>query len=333
MGAGEWAPGPNDAITDVGGIRVGHWTDRRGGTGCTVILCEESTFAAADSRGGAPGTREVDTLRLANVDLTCQAILLTGGSAFGLGAADGVVNYLAEREIGMKTAARPVPIVPSAVIFDLGLGSAMAVPGPAEGYRAAKAAKRGKVATGTVGAGTGATVAKIGGPETMMKGGLGTSSLATADGLVVGALAVVNAIGVIQDPATGETVAGVRGDGGGWMALPEAVARRAEVLGAVAQNTTLAVVATNASLTHAQVQRVAYQAHNGLARTILPAHTLGDGDTTFAVAMGSHEAKPFDGFTVGLLATLAVEQAVLGAVRSATALHGVPSVGEWLGPG
>jgi L-aminopeptidase/D-esterase-like protein len=327
----DWLPGPNDAITDVPGIRVGHWTDRRGGTGCTVVLCETSTCAAADSRGGAPGTRELDTLRVTNVEVTCQAILLTGGSAFGLAAADGVVRYLAERGIGLKTPARPVPIVPAAVIYDLGLGSAQAVPGSEAGYRAAMSAKRGKVARGTVGAGTGATVAKIGGPETMLKGGVGTTSLSTAEGTVVGALAVVNAIGVVVDPTSGGTVAGVRGEPGRWMSLPDAVARRAEVLGAIAANTTLAMVATNAALTQSQMQRVAYQAHNGLGRTILPAHTLGDGDTTFAVAMGTHDAGPFGAFTVGLLATFATERAILNAVRAATGLHGVPSAAEWTG--
>jgi L-aminopeptidase/D-esterase-like protein len=295
-----------------------------------VVLCEDSTFAAADSRGGAPGTRELDTLRLGNVDLTCHAILLTGGSAFGLGAADGVVRYLSERGLGFKTAARPVPIVPAAVIYDLGIGKSAVVPGPDAGYRAAASAKRGRVAEGTVGAGTGATVAKIGGPDSMLKGGVGSASLATPEGVVVGALAVVNAIGIIVDPDSGRCVAGVRSEAEGWMPLPDAVAKRAEVLGALAQNTTLAVVATNVALNHSQVQRVAYQAHNGIARTILPAHTLGDGDTTFAVSMGIAEPRPFDAFTVGLLATLTVERAILNAVREATGIHGVPSLREWV---
>jgi L-aminopeptidase/D-esterase-like protein len=328
--ATDWAVGANNAITDVPGIRVGHWTDRRGGTGCTVVLCEGATFAAADTRGGAPGTRELDTLRLANLDLACHAILLTGGSAFGLGAADGVMRYLSEHDVGLKTPARTVPIVPAAVIYDLGVGKSDAAPGPDAGYRAAASAKRGRVAQGTVGAGTGATVAKVGGPERMLKGGVGSASLATPEGVVVGALAVVNAIGVIVDPDSGRCLAGVRDEEFGWLPLLDAVSMRAEVLGAVAQNTTLAVVATNVSLSHAQVQRVAYQAHNGLARAILPAHTLADGDTTFAVSMGLLEPRPFDAFAVGLLATMTVERAVVNAVHEATGIHGVPSMREWL---
>ena len=325
--------GPRDAITDVQGIRVGHWTNRRAGTGCTVVLCEGSTFAAADARGGAPGTRELATLDPANIEQTCHAILLSGGSAFGLSAADGVMRALEERGVGFTTATGPVPIVPGAVIYDLGLGKATVRPGPDEGYRAATTAKGGRVAEGSVGAGTGATVAKVAGPENIVKGGVGTASVSTPEGVVVGALAVVNAIGVITEPTTGEVVAGARGKPGRFLGLEESLRARAAFIASKMENTTLVVVATNASLGHGQMQRLAYQAHNGIARTILPAHTSGDGDTTFAVSMGTVEVQPQDFVTIGLMATLAVERAIVKGVRAATGLHGVPSAGEWLGRG
>lgn len=325
-----WPTGKHDAITDVAGIRVGHWTNRRAGTGCTVVLCEGSQFAAADARGGAPGTRELGTLALANLDQSCQAILLTGGSAFGLAAADGVVRYLEEQGIGFTAAQGPVPIVPGAVIYDLGVGKPDVRPGAEDGYRAAKGAKGGSVGRGTVGAGTGATVAKLCGPDAWLKGGVGTASCAGPRGLVVGALAVVNPVGIITDPGTGHVVAAPRGLPGRFLGLGAALEKRAELMEAAMENTTLVVVATNATIAHHQVQRLAYQAHNGIARTVLPAHTFGDGDTTFAVAMGEVETNPYDVFTLGLLTTLAVERAILDGVRSATGLHGVPSAEEWL---
>lgn len=329
-----WETGRYDAITDVRGIRVGHWTDRRGATGCTAILCETSTFAAVDARGGAPGTRETDVLDPANVARACHAILLTGGSAFGLAAAQGVVQWLAERDVGFATTARKVPIVPAAVLFDLGLARATAAPGPGEGYEAARRAKGGRVATGSVGAGTGATVAKLLGPERCLKGGLGTASLVGPKGIVVGALAVTNPVGVVADPATGCLIAGPRAEvPGRFVGIEQAIRERTAAMDQLLQNTTLVCVATNAALAHHQVQRLAYQAHDGIARAILPAHTFGDGDIAFAVAMGALPVEAHDALTVGLMAVLAVERSILRSVAAATGLHGVPSAAEWRATG
>lgn len=331
MGNRDWEPGPNDAITDVAGIRVGHWTDRRAATGCTVVLCEASTFVAVDARGGAPGTRETDVLATPNIVRKAHAILLAGGSAFGLAAASGVMRYLRERDIGFETTAGKVPIVSGAVIFDLGLGKGDRVfPGEAEGYDAAAHARRGRVAEGSVGAGTGATVAKLLGNEHRIKGGVGTSSVIGPRGIIVGALAVTNAVGSIFDPTDGHLVAGPRDDEPGtFVPLPEALHRRRAKLDALSENTTLVVVATNAALPHEQLQRIAYQAHDGMARAIVPAHTLGDGDVAFAVAMGQLEPQPDDALTVGLMTVRAVERAIVRSVEHAKGAGGVPSAGEW----
>lgn len=325
----EWQTGRLDAITDVPGIRVGHWTDKRAATGCTVILCETATAAAVDARGGAPGSRETDVLDGANLVRTCQAIVLTGGSAYGLAAADGVMRWLSEKGIGFKTAARPVPIVPAAVLYDLGVGKAEA-PTPESGYLAASRAKGGKVAEGSVGAGTGATVAKLLGPERSLKGGLGTASVVGPRGIVVGAIVATNAVGNIMDAATGEPIAAVRADEPGhFFGLEETLLMRTAQLEAVMQNTTLVCVATNANLDHARMQRIAYQAHDGMARAIVPAHTTADGDIAFAVTTGQVEVKPFDALTVGVMASVAVERAIARSVRTATGLCGVPAISEW----
>lgn len=330
MSAGDrFIPGKRDAITDVAGIRVGHWTARRVGTGCTVIRCEESTFAAVDARGGGPGTRETDVLDAANVVRRCHAIVFAGGSAFGLGAADGAMRWLREHDTGFETPVAKVPIVPAAILFDLGLGKP-AHPGPDEGYRAAAAARAGVVRQGTIGAGTGATVAKLLGRDRVLKGGLGTASLVGPRGIVVGALAVVNCIGSVVDPATARVVAGPRADEPGtFVDVEEAALRRTTEADTVRESTTLICVATNAALAHHQVQRLAYHAHDGLARTIVPAHTFGDGDIAFAVAMGALTVEPQDSMTIGLMAQLAVERAILRGVIYATGLHGVPSAAEW----
>lgn len=325
----DWQPGKLDAITDVPGIRVGHWTDRRAATGCTVVLCETATAAAVDARGGAPGSRETDVLDGANLVRTCHAIVLTGGSAFGLAAADGVMRWLSEKGFGFKTAARPVPIVPAAVLYDLGVGKAEA-PTAESGYLAASRAKGGRVAEGTVGAGTGATVAKLLGPEHSLKGGIGTASVVGPRGIVVGAIVATNAVGNIMDPATGAAIAAVRSEEPGcFLELPETLERRTAQLEAVMQNTTLVCVATNANLDHARLQRIAYQAHDGMARTIVPAHTSADGDIAFAVTTGQVEVKPFDALTVGVMASVAVERAIARSVRLATGLSGVPAISEW----
>lgn len=327
----DWQPGAQDAITDVPGISVGHWTDRRAATGCTVILCPSATAAAVDARGGAPGTRETDVLSMANTVRRCHAILFTGGSAFGLAAADGVMRWLAEQGAGFETKHGSIPIVSGAVIFDLGIGPAGGYPGSPAGYDACKRASSGPVPQGSVGAGTGATVAKMLGPESVWKGGLGTASLVGPRGLVVGALAVVNAFGAIIDPDTAEVVAAPTEDGV-FVPLPEAAARAAERIAAPGENTTLVCVATNASLAHHEVQRVAMQAHDGLARTIVPVHTFADGDVAFAVSMGTAEATPGDALLVSLMAMRAVELAVLRGVNLARAIAGVRSVNNDLEP-
>ena len=331
MSGDGWRSGRYDAITDVPGIRVGHWTDKRGGTGCTVVLCETAVSAAVDARGGAPGTRETDVLASANLVRTCHAVLLTGGSAFGLAAADGVMRWLAEREIGFKTAARPVPIVPAAVLYDLGVGRAKAHPDSDAGYAAASRAKGGRVTQGCVGAGTGASVAKMLGGERSLKSGMGTASLLGPHGIIVGAIVANNAVGNVLDPSTGETIAGPRADEAGtFVPLPEAMDQRTAKLDALLQNTTLICVATNALLDHAQLQRVAYLAQDGLARVVLPAHTAADGDIAFAISMGTQKIPAYEATTVGLLANLAVERALVRSIRAAEGMHGLPSAAEWL---
>jgi len=326
-----WQPGPRNAITDVPGIRVGHFTDRRNATGCTVILCETSTAAAVDTRGGAPGTRETDVLGLANLVRRCHAVVFTGGSAFGLGAADGVMRWLAEREVGFETVHRKVPIVSAAVLYDLGLGNARAFPTAEEGYRAAARARGGAVAEGTVGAGTGATLAKLLGPEFALKGGVGTASLLGPGGIVVGALVATNAVGSVVDPEDGKLVAGPRAPRGRFQTLPAALAGRSAAALAMApgEHTTLICVATNAALEPHQLQRLCTHAHDGFARAVVPAHTTADGDIAFAVSMGKVEVAPHDVLTAGVLAARAVEVAVLRSVRLATGLAGTPSASEW----
>jgi L-aminopeptidase/D-esterase-like protein len=324
-----FARGPRNAITDVPGIRVGHYTDRRNATGCTAILCPEARAAAVDARGGAPGTRETDVLALPNMVRCCHAVLFTGGSAFGLAAADGVMRWCAEHDIGFATAARKVPIVTAAVLYDLGVGNPLAHPGPREGYLAAVRARRGAVAEGSVGAGTGATVAKLLGPEHALKGGTGTASLLGPRGIVVGALAVTNAVGAVFDPGTGECIAGPRGGPAEFVTIPEALERRTAQMDALMQNTTLICVATNAALEPHHLQRVAAHAHDGFARAVVPAHTNGDGDIAFAISMGQLEAKPHDLLLIGTLAAQAVEEAVVRSVTLATGLKGVPSAREW----
>ncbi len=323
------APGRRDAITDVRGVRVGHWTSRRQATGCTVILCEESTLAAVDVRGGAPATHETAVLSAENAIRRCQAVVLTGGSAFGLASTAGVARLLAARGVGVETSAGPVPIVAGAAIYDLPTGR-NAFPGADEGERAASRATGGAVAQGSVGAGTGATVAKLLGVEQGLKGGLGTASLVGPRGLVVGAVAVTNSVGAIVDPGTGELVAGPRGEGRGEMRTPEqAVVERKAEEDSPRENTTLVCVATNADIEHVGVQRLAVHGHDGLARSIVPAHTLGDGDTVFSLTTGEVATEPHDLTTLGLMAMLTVERAVVRSVELAEGLAGMPSAREW----
>ena len=328
------APGRRDAITDVRGVRVGHWTSRRNATGCTVILCEGCTAAAADVRGGAPATHETDALAGGNAIRRCHAVVLTGGSAFGLASTAGVARWLAVRGVGVETKAGPVPIVAGAAIYDLHTGR-HAFPTDAEGERAAARATGGAVAQGSVGAGAGATVAKLLGVERGLKGGLGTASLTGPRGLVVGALAVTNAVGAIVEPRTGALLAGPRGDQPGEMLAPEqaVVERRADgetEADVFRENTTLVCVATNAAIEHPGVQRLAVHGHDGLARAIVPAHTLADGDAVFALTTGEAPTEPHDLTTLGLMAMRAVERAVVRSVTQAEGRAGAPSAREWV---
>lgn len=330
-----------DAVTDIGGIRVGHWTDRRAATGCTAILAPPGTVGGVDVRGAAPGTRETDLLRPENAVQEVHAVLLTGGSAFGLEAASGVVRFLYERGVGIAYGGFVIPIVPAAVIFDLPTGKPR-WPDVAAGYRAAAAARGGRVAEGTVGAGTGATLAKGGGRERLLKGGVGTASERLDTGVIVGAFVVVNAAGSVRD-ARGRWVAAPRGDRPGTFLDPERLLRTgrrypppedapaAEDLAKPGGNTTIAVIATNARLTKAQANRLATVAHDGFAHAIWPVHTHADGDTVFALATGEVESPP-DGITaLEAMAALAMSRAILKATRAATGLAGVPSVREWQG--
>lgn len=322
-------PDLRDAITDIPGIRVGHWTNRRAATGCTVILCPPNTVGGVDVRGAAPGTRETDLLRPGNLVEHVHAIVLSGGSAFGLEAATGVMRYLSERGVGFPMGELHVPIVPSAILFDLAVGKP-SWPDAEAGRRAAARASGGRVEQGSVGAGTGATVAKMGGPGRNWKGGLGTASELLDTGVIVAAIAAVNAVGSIRDPRTGEVVAAPRDDRGGMSDMDALLRtgrgrRRTEEAG---RNTTLAVVATNARLTKTQVNRMATVAHDGFARTIWPVHTRTDGDVIFALATGSLEIADDEVGPLEAMATRAVERAVLAGVRSATSLAGIPAVAD-----
>jgi len=323
-----WQAAKRDAITDVPGIRVGHWTSRRDATGCTVILCETSTAAAVDVRGGAPGTRETDALAPANVVRRCHAVVFAGGSAFGLAAATGVMRWCRDHDIGFATTAGKVPIVSAAVLFDLATGRAGAFPGDAEGFAAAQSARGGVVAQGSVGAGTGATVAKLLGNAGKLKGGVGTASVAGPRGFIVGALVATNAAGHIFDPDTGALLAGPREPDGRMVPLAEAIDRRQVEMDALAENTTLVCVATNAALDHAAMQRIAFQAHDGMARAIVPCHTFADGDVAFALSMGTVPASADDAIVIGTMAVRAVERAIVKSILLAKPVAGVPAVGS-----
>lgn len=322
-------PASRDAITDVRGIRVGHWTDRRAATGCTVIVCPPGTVGGVDVRGAAPGTRETDLLRPGNMIEEVHAIVLSGGSAFGLEAATGVMHALAEAGIGYKVRTARVPIVPSAILMDLGIGK-VAWPDATAGRRAYERATGGRVEQGSVGAGTGATVAKVGGPERALKGGLGTASEMLGTGIVVGAIAAVNAVGGIYDWRAGEVLAAPRADRAGFLDIDQQLRtgrgrRRAEQ----AENTTIAVVATNAALNKTQVNRIATVAHDGFARAIWPVHTRADGDVIFALATGEQPIEADEYPAIEAMCALVIERAVIAGVRAATGLAGVPSVTEW----
>jgi L-aminopeptidase/D-esterase-like protein len=313
------------SITDVPGIKVGHAQDDAALTGCTVILCEQGAVGGVDQRGGAPGTRETDLLRPMHLVQRVHAVLLSGGSAFGLAAADGVVRWLEERGHGFDVGVTRVPIVPAAVLFDLDIGRADVRPTPDMGYAACQAAGGGPVAEGCVGAGTGARVGTVNGVGRATKGGLGTASADLGGGLVVGALAVVNCFGDVVDPA-GHIVAGARAASGeGFADTLRVLGSRAGQSGLPfggAGNTIIGVVATNAALSKEEANKVAQMAQDGLARAVRPAHTMVDGDTIFSLSTGDRVA---DVTLLGAFAAEVVAQAILRAVLAATPAGGLPA--------
>ncbi len=327
---------PRGGLTDVPGIRVGHHTLAERPTGCTVVLAPEGTVGGVDVRGGAPGTRETDLLDPVNTVETVNAVVLAGGSAFGLDAASGVVRYLEDQGVGYAVGpVVRVPIVSAAILFDLGVGGDWTVrPGPECGYRAAAGAAEGPVESGSVGAGAGATVGKLAGMGRAMKGGVGSASITLPTGLVVAALVAVNSVGDVVDPATGRVVAGVRTEDGTTLADARVLLRAGSSSGGSAgRNTTIGVVATNARLTKAQATRVALMAQDGYARAIYPAHTPGDGDTTFSLATGTlGDGARASAGQVGALAAEMVAEAILDAVRSATPLPGLPTAADLQAP-
>jgi L-aminopeptidase/D-esterase-like protein len=311
------------SLTDIPGIRVSHATDPVGLTGCTVVLCEAGATASGEVRGAAPGTLETDVLHPGNLVQRIHGVLLTGGSAFGLAAAEGVMRYLEERGVGFDAGVARIPIVPAAAIFDLRIGSPRARPNGATGYEACRRASTDPVEEGSVGAGTGATVGKVLGMAGAMKGGVGSWSFTLDDGPTVGALVVVNAFGDVIDER-GNILAGARDPAGRFVRASSALMMGSP--GGLFGNTTLAVVATTAALTQPQAWRLAVQGHAGLSRAIVPSHTLYDGDTVFTLATGSREGAPTEADLVrlGEAAAQAVAEATRRAVRAARGMGGIP---------
>jgi L-aminopeptidase/D-esterase-like protein len=293
-------------ITDVDGIKVGHFTDSRRPTGCTVVLYETGAVAGVDVRGSAPGTRETDLLNPINTVDKVHAIVLSGGSAFGLDTATGVMRWLEEHGHGYQTAAAKVPIVPAAILYDLGSGDPKIRPDADAGYKACASANSGPVAEGNVGAGAGATISKLAGAQ-RVKGGIGTSSIALPNGIVVGAIVAVNAVGDVIEK-TGKVVAG-SDIIAAWRSGVEIT--RAPRPG---ESTTIGIVATNAAFDKTQMTKIAQMAHDGIARAVNPAHTPFDGDTLFAMSTATSTAKIHHGI-IGALAAEVVSEAILRAVN------------------
>jgi L-aminopeptidase/D-esterase-like protein len=318
-----------NAITDVQGIEVGHYTDRAAATGCTVVVCAEGAVGGVDVRGGAPGTRETALLGPGNLVERVHAVLLSGGSAFGLDASAGVMRYLEEQGIGFKLGPATIPIVPATILFDLNLITGEVRPGPEDGYKACAARSNGAVPEGSVGAGTGATVAKALGMKRAIKGGIGTASLELQGGVVVGAIVAVNAYGGVTDHRAGRVLAGPRRDDGAGFHDPVDLLIRGdgESPSSPMTNTTIGVVATNAALTKDQAHFLARVSHDGLALTIRPCHTMQDGDTIFALATGNASGSP-DLVRLGAAAVEVTAQSVLRALLMADGLGGVPSLRE-----
>ena len=317
-----------NTITDIPGIKVGHASNFKALTGCTVILCEEGAAGVVDIRGTASGTRQTDALSPLHLVDKIHAILLSGGSAFGLDAAGGVMEYLEERGKGFDVIKTKIPIVPAAVIFDLGVGDFRVRPDRQMGYQACLNAS-GKVEEGSVGAGTGATVGKLFGIDRAMKGGVGTSSVRGPNGLIVGALTVVNAFGDVLDPDTRQIIVGARkskrsfgmANSSKW--IKQGVTRKPfGTFRSTPSNTTLGVVATNANLSKKELYQVAQIAHSGLAKVISPLHTTADGDMIFAISCGKKKA---DANTIGLLGEEALIESVKRAVTKADGFGVIPA--------
>ena len=316
-----------ESVIDISGISIGHYTDTASGTGCTVILCPDGAVPGVDVRGSAPGTRETDLMRTGHMIRHIHGLVLSGGSAFGLESASGVMRYLEENNIGYKVANSVVPIVPAAIIFDLGFIDNKIRPGIAEGYLAAKNATIGTVQEGNVGAGTGATIGKAMGIKNATKGGLGTYCMTVA-GVKIAAIAVANPFGDVVDPETGIIIAGARGKHNEFINtsnyLLQGSAGKSET---DLSNTTLAVVITDADLTKEEANKLSQNGQNGLSLAIRPAHTSGDGDVVFALATGKSKLKP-DMRHLGIAASKTVYKAIIQAVRSAESLGGIPSANE-----
>ncbi len=310
----------------IPGALIGHFQDLEAATGCTVILSPEGAVCGVDQRGGAPGTRETDLLRPMHLVEKVHAVLLTGGSAFGLSAADGVMRWLEERKYGFDVGVANVPIVPAASLFDLAIGRADVRPDSKMGYAACESAQDDwEAETGTVGAGTGATVGHLLGDAGSMKGGLGTSVIEVTPGIFVGAVVAVNCFGDVIDPSSGKTVAGTRMmPEGHFVDTMKTLAQMPASFDAAVKSTVIGVVATNATLSKETANKVAQMAHNGLARTIVPAHTMFDGDTIFAMSTGLQ--KPMNANIIGAFAAEATARAVIHAVSEATSLCGVTAM-------
>lgn len=323
----------NNSITDIKGIRVGHAQDMESLTGCTVILPDGGAVAGVDQRGGAPGTRETDALRPMHLVEKAHAILLAGGSAYGLDAASGVMRFLEEKGVGFNTGVARVPIVPSAILFDLAIGDASVRPDAEMGYQACLDASTLPPKEGNIGAGTGATVGKIIGMTGATKSGIGSASIEVGAGVIVAALFAVNAFGDVIDPDNGEIIAGVRsgkigplrvGEEGHFadtMKVMKGMIGRTALSFASRANTVIGVVATNARCSKEEANKLAQMAHNGLARTIRPAHTMFDGDTIFALSTGEKNA---DINIVGAYAVEVAARAIVRAVKMAKSAGGLP---------
>jgi L-aminopeptidase/D-esterase-like protein len=316
----------NNTLTAVPGVKVGHHTLTERPTGCTVILVEAGATAGVDVRGAAPATRDTDLLNPTKMVQQIFGVALSGGSLFGLSSGDGALKFLEEKNIGIEYGRRRIPIVPGASIFDLGVGDAMIRPTADCGYRAAQAATASPVAEGSVGAGAGATLGKLGGMTRAMKSGVGSAAIAMPDGLIVAALVVANPLGDVIDPANGRIVAGVRNaDGKGFADARTLIRTGVRQTRGDNNNSTIGVVATNARLTKAQANYLAQLADDGYARSIFPIHTIVDGDTIFALATGSKPGD-VDLVTLGALASQVVADAVLRCATQATSAGGVPAL-------